>query len=73
MQAQGYPLAAGGENIAAGQRSPAQVVQGWMDSPGHCRNAMNPSFTETGLGHVEVRDGNFGHYWTQKFGSRARG
>lgn len=34
-----------GENIACGQRSPAEVVRGWMDSPGHRANILKPDFT----------------------------
>lgn len=69
MRAAGYRYRTAGENVAAGQRSPEQVVQAWMDSPGHCVNIMNPKFVETGLGHV-VAQGGYGHYWTQKFGRR---
>ncbi|GAA0328910.1 hypothetical protein GCM10008967_19290 [Bacillus carboniphilus] len=54
-----------GENIAAGQRSAQEVVQQWMDSPGHRKNILNPEFTEIGVGHVE--GGNMGVYWTQMF------
>jgi uncharacterized protein YkwD len=55
-----------GENIACGQRSPAQVVQGWMDSPGHRANILKPEFTHIGIG---LRGGGeAGTYWTQLFG-----
>jgi uncharacterized protein YkwD len=64
----GYRYRTAGENVAAGQRSPQQVVQAWMDSPGHCRNIMNASFTETGIGHTRATD-IYGHYWTQTFGT----
>lgn len=49
-----------GENIAAGYATPAQVVAGWMNSPGHRANILNSSFTTIGVG----RDGN---YWVQLF------
>jgi len=52
-----------GENIAYGQRSPEEVMAGWMDSDGHCSNIMNPDFTELGVGMYDF-------YWTQKFGAR---
>jgi len=51
-----------GENIARGYPSPEAVVEGWMNSQGHCANLMNPSFTETGVGYYD------GNYWTQVFG-----
>ncbi|MFE1290029.1 CAP domain-containing protein [Streptomyces sp. NPDC058751] len=55
-----------GENIACGQRSPAEVVQGWMDSPGHRANILKPDFTHLGIGLAG--GGRAGTYWTQLFG-----
>lgn len=52
-----------GENIAFGYPSPQAVVDGWMDSPGHCSNIMNDSFTQTGVGYYE------GNQWVQVFGT----
>ena len=66
MQLAGYSYWTAGENIAAGQTTPAQVVQGWMNSPGHCKNIMNGSFTDLGVGYYP--GGSYGHYWTQNFG-----
>ncbi len=56
-----------GENIAAGQRTPAEVVAGWMDSDGHCSNIMNPAYTVIGIGYAFVDGSPYGHYWTQDF------
>ena len=58
----GYRWIAYGENIAQGQNSEAEVVQGWLKSPGHCRNIMNKLYKEMGVG----RSGN---YWTLTFGT----
>ncbi|WP_221356104.1 CAP domain-containing protein [Streptomyces beigongshangae] len=55
-----------GENIACGQRSPAEVVRGWMDSPGHRANILKPAFTHLGVGYAG--GGAVGTYWTQLFG-----
>ncbi|MEW2401206.1 CAP domain-containing protein [Streptomyces sp. NPDC046862] len=55
-----------GENIACGQRSPAEVVRGWMDSPGHRANILKPAFTHIGIGFAG--GGSAGTYWTQLFG-----
>ncbi|WP_030568357.1 CAP domain-containing protein [Streptomyces aureocirculatus] len=55
-----------GENIACGQRSAAEVVQGWMDSPGHRANILKPAFTHLGVGFAG--GGPAGTYWTQLFG-----
>lgn len=57
-----------GENIAAGQSSPAAVVNGWMNSTGHCANIMNPSYRAIGVGYGYRAASNYGHYWTQDFG-----
>ncbi|MFE0676926.1 CAP domain-containing protein [Streptomyces sp. NPDC058867] len=55
-----------GENIACGQRSPAEVVRGWMDSPGHRANILKRDFTHLGVGFAG--GGPAGTYWTQLFG-----
>ncbi|NEA98292.1 CAP domain-containing protein [Streptomyces sp. SID13726] len=56
-----------GENIARGQRSPAEVVEGWMNSPGHRANILKPDFTHIGIGFAG--GGPAGTYWTQMFGA----
>ncbi|MCG0287891.1 CAP domain-containing protein [Streptomyces sp. PSAA01] len=56
-----------GENIACGQRSPAEVVRGWMNSPGHRANILKPDFTHIGVGHAT--GSRAGTYWTQVFGA----
>ncbi|WP_406010709.1 CAP domain-containing protein [Streptomyces sp. NBC_00637] len=56
-----------GENIACGQRSPAEVVEGWMNSPGHRANILQPDFTHIGVGFAG--GGPSGTYWTQLFGA----
>jgi uncharacterized protein YkwD len=58
-----------GENIAAGYSSPTSVVNGWMNSPGHCANIMNPSYSVTGIGYAYDNSGSYGAYWTQNFGA----
>jgi uncharacterized protein YkwD len=57
-----------GENIAAGQTTPAQVVEGWMNSPGHCVNVMNPAFLVVGVGYFYDPSASYRHYWTEDFG-----
>ncbi|MGI5372970.1 CAP domain-containing protein [Streptomyces sp. CA-251387] len=56
-----------GENIACGQRSPAEVVEGWMNSPGHRANILKRDFTHIGIGFAG--GGPAGTYWTQLFGA----
>ncbi|WP_433324467.1 CAP domain-containing protein [Spirillospora sp. CA-294931] len=65
ITAAGYRWSTYGENIAAGQRTPADVVRAWMNSPGHRANILNCSFKEIGVG----LSGGTPH-WTQKFGAR---
>ena len=66
IRAAGFsPLRAWGENIAAGQRTAAQAVQAWLDSPGHQANILNCRFTHIGVG---VAQGSR-TYWTQNFAS----
>ncbi|MEM1404306.1 MAG: CAP domain-containing protein [Pseudomonadota bacterium] len=64
----GYEYRTAGENIAAGQRDVAQVMDGWLNSPGHCQNIMNGSFTEMGGAKVDASGSDFATYWTVKFG-----
>ncbi|WP_081988282.1 CAP domain-containing protein [Halobacillus sp. BBL2006] len=61
-----FKYRAAGENIAAGQRTPEEVVEGWMNSEGHRANILNDSFTQIGVGYVED-SGPYGTYWTQMF------
>lgn len=53
-----------GENIAWGQKTPAQVMEGWMNSAGHRANILNKSFTRIGVGYYQSGGTN---YWTQIF------
>ena len=68
ITATGYAWRAIGENIAAGQTTPEQVVAGWLQSEGHCRNIMNPAYQELGVGYAQ--DGSYGTTWVQDFGAR---
>ena len=68
IRATGYMPQAWGENIAAGYADEESVMQGWLDSPGHCANIMSSSFTEMGAGSAANSASTFGIYWTQKFG-----
>ena len=58
----GYPMA---ENIGMGSRASAEIVAGWMSSPGHCRNIMNASHAEAGVGFDDSAS-DFGPVWTLK-------
>lgn len=58
IQKQGYSYKTYGENIGKGYPDEKAVVEGWIKSPGHCKNIMNGAFKEMG---VAVN----GAYWTQ--------
>jgi len=65
MESFGLKFSAAGENIAMGQRSAAEVMNAWMNSPGHRANILNPSYTEIGVGLAKDKNGSC--YWTQMF------
>lgn len=72
IRIEGYRWRVLGENIAAGQRSVADVVAAWVASPGHYANLVDPRFRHVGLGHAFSNVGDRGDYWVQSFG-RGRG
>lgn len=54
-----------GENIARGQKTPREVMEAWMNSPGHRSNILHADFEEIGIGlHGDV--------WAQNFGKRIK-
>lgn len=63
----GYDWRSVGENIAAGQPSAQEVVAGWLRSPGHCANLMEPRFTEMGVAYAVDQKNEAGIYWAQVF------
>ena len=65
----GYRWQRIGENIAAGQGDDAQAVAGWVASPGHCANLMNPGFTEMGAAYAVDGASRGKIYWTQVLGT----
>lgn len=64
LNREGYSgWSAAAENVARGQSTPEAVVTAWMRSDGHCRNIMNASYRDVGIGFVN-------RYWTAKFGRK---
>lgn len=58
-----------GENIAMGYSSPNATMVGWMNSPGHRANILNPSFTHLGVGvNIGKWDAWYRSVATQNFG-----
>ena len=62
VERQGYPWSRLAENVAWGYDEVDEVVAGWLSSPGHCANIMNPDYRELGVGVA-------GTFWTQVFGT----
>lgn len=58
-----------GENIAAGQATPEDVMKSWLSSAGHKANILSPEYTKMGLGYSNsgCRAGSYSHYWAQEF------
>lgn len=65
MKKFGINYTAAGENIAYGQKTPDEVMNGWMNSSGHRANILNSNFTEIGVGVAKDKNGT--PYWVQMF------
>jgi uncharacterized protein YkwD len=66
----GYHWRRYGENIARGQDSPYEVVDGWMHSPEHRENIMDCDLHQMGVGLAF--DGADTPYWVQDFATPLR-
>jgi len=65
----GYPLRFVGENIARGQSTVGEVMDGWMASDEHRANILSKVFTDAGFGLAIGRNkGGFQVIWVQVFG-----
>jgi uncharacterized protein YkwD len=65
----GYKYSQAAENIAEGQKTPALVMDAWMNSPGHRANILNCALRNIGVGLAY--NGSHTPYWTQDFGTPA--
>lgn len=65
LDASGVKYRGSGENIAYGQRTAAEVMNGWMNSQGHRANILNGSYKNIGVGYYE--NGSGVKYWVQLF------
>jgi uncharacterized protein YkwD len=66
----GYSALLVGENLAAGHDSANKVVEGWLASPEHCANLMNPAYRELGAAYAVDAKSDAGIYWTTLFGAQ---
>ena len=63
---EGLDYSVAGENIAAGQQTPKQVVASWMASSGHRANILMEDYEYMGLGYTKSSKG-YQYYWSQMF------
>lgn len=75
VKASGYRPYKVAENVASGQASAAQVVEGWLDSAAHYHNLSDPDYRETGIGIAAGMgdDGEYHFLWVQIFAEPAFG
>jgi uncharacterized protein YkwD len=66
----GYPAAGTwtGEDLAAGYTTPADVLNGWINSPAHYAVLINPKYRAIGVGRGYASGSTYGWYWTADFG-----
>jgi uncharacterized protein YkwD len=64
----GYQWRSAGENVAGGQLTAKEVVAGWLSSPHHCVNIMDPDFTQMAVAYAINPKQEIGIYWAQEFG-----
>lgn len=65
LNEQGVSFRGSGENIAWGQKTPEQVMEGWMNSEGHRANILNKNFKNIGVGYYQDENGL--NHWVQLF------
>jgi len=61
----GVSYRAAAENIAAGQRTPKDAMNSWMNSAGHKANILNEKYSRLGVGVAAGEDGTL--YWCMNF------
>jgi len=63
----GYRWSEVGENLASGIMRPEEVIAGWLSSPEHCANLMDPLFREMGVAFAVNPHDARGVYWAMEF------
>ncbi|NJO39457.1 MAG: hypothetical protein HC769_09025 [Cyanobacteria bacterium CRU_2_1] len=75
IQAKGYNFSDAAENLAIGHKTPASVVNGWMNSSGHRYNMLADQVQEIGVGYFYLANDSgrvrSNHYWAESFGTPA--
>ena len=67
VKAAGYREQRIAENIAYGALSTDDAIAGWLDSPGHCENLMDPRVREMGIAFAPGGGEHGELYWVQMF------
>jgi uncharacterized protein YkwD len=67
VKAAGYREQRVAENIAYGTLSTEAAIAGWLNSPGHCENLMEPRFKEMGIAFAPASGTHRELYWVQLF------
>ena len=65
----GYRWREVGENLASGIMTPEDAVAGWLHSPEHCANLMDPAFRHMGVAYAVNPHNDAGVYWALEFGT----
>lgn len=69
-RAAGYQFQPSGEILAAGQSTPADAINAWMNSSGHRAIMLNCANDDVGVGMREGPNSTYRYYWTAVFGQR---
>lgn len=70
VSASRYKWKSVGENLAGGDRSIAEAVDGWLASPDHCENLMDSKFVDVAVACVAQPGTEWGTYWTMVLGRK---
>ena len=67
----GYRWSETGENLASGVTNADVLVDGWLHSPEHCANLMDPAYTQMGVAFAVNPRNAAGIYWAMELGRPA--
>lgn len=70
VSASHYKWKSVGENLAGGDRDIGEAVEGWLNSPDHCENLMDPKFVDVAVACVAQPGTQWGTYWTMVLGRK---
>jgi uncharacterized protein YkwD len=64
VRREGYPWSSVGENVGGGYATAAEVVAGWMSSPGHRAIILTAGENHAGVGYAFSSQHQLRHFWT---------